>query len=98
MKNTAVKYEDWGLMDYQQAWDKQEEIFSKTVAIKTKNRNEPEDQTQTENFLIFVEHPHVYTLGKSGKPENLLLNEHQLKKKGATSRTRTNCWLSNFRS
>jgi lipoyl(octanoyl) transferase len=84
MKNTTVKYEDWGLMDYQQAWDKQEEIFSKTVAIKTKNRNEPEDQTQTENFLIFVEHPHVYTLGKSGKPENLLLNEHQLKKKGAT--------------
>jgi lipoyl(octanoyl) transferase len=84
MKNTTVKYEDWGLMDYQQAWDKQEEIFSKTVAIKTKNRNEPEDQTQTENFLIFVEHPHVYTLGKSGKPENLLLNEHQLKEKGAT--------------
>jgi lipoyl(octanoyl) transferase len=84
MKNTAVKYEDWGLMDYQQAWDKQEEIFSKTVAIKTKNRNEPEDQTQTENFLIFVEHQHVYTLGKSGKPENLLLNEHQLKEKGAT--------------
>jgi lipoyl(octanoyl) transferase len=84
MKNTAVKYEDWGLMDYQQAWDKQEEIFSKTVAIKTKNRNEPENQAQTENFLIFVEHQHVYTLGKSGKPENLLLNEHQLKEKGAT--------------
>ena len=84
MKNTEVKYEDWGLMDYQQAWDKQEEIFSTTVSIKTKNRNELENQTQTDNFLIFVEHPHVYTLGKSGKPENLLLNEHQLKEKQAT--------------
>lgn len=84
MKNTKVKYEDWGLLDYQLAWDKQEEIFSNTVSIKTKNRNEPENLTQTENFLIFVEHPHVYTLGKSGKPENLLLNEHQLKEKHAT--------------
>ena len=84
MKNTAVKYEDWGLMDYQQAWDKQEEIFSKTVAIKTKNRNEPENQSQTENFLVFVEHPHVYTLGKSGKPENLLLDNQQLIEKEAT--------------
>ncbi|OAQ40854.1 lipoyl(octanoyl) transferase [Pedobacter psychrophilus] len=84
MKNTTVKYQDWGLVDYQQAWDKQEEIFSSTVAIKTKNRNEPENQIQTENFLIFVEHPHVYTSGKSGKPENLLLNDHQLKDKDAT--------------
>ncbi len=84
MKNKKVNYRDWGLMDYQQAWGKQEEIFSSTVAIKTKNRNEPENQIQTENFLIFVEHPHVYTLGKSGKPENLLLNEYQLKEREAT--------------
>jgi lipoyl(octanoyl) transferase len=84
MKNTAVEFQDWGLLDYQLAWDKQEQIFAETVAIKTKNRNEPEHQINTSNYLCFVEHPHVYTLGKSGKPENLLLNEQGLIDKKAT--------------
>ena len=84
MKNKKVFFEDWGLMPYEQAWDKQETIFAETVAIKTANRNHPETAQQTPNYLIFVEHPHVYTLGKSGKPENLLLDEQALKEKEAT--------------
>ncbi|MEO5909448.1 MAG: lipoyl(octanoyl) transferase LipB [Pelobium sp.] len=83
IKNKEVKFEDWGLMDYQQAWDKQEQIFSATIAIKTNNRNHPEQEKITPNLLAFVEHPHVYTLGKSGKPENLLLDEQGLKSKSA---------------
>lgn len=81
--NKVVKFIDWGLTDYQEAWDKQEEIFNQTVALKTKNRTE-NLQEETPNFLIFNEHQHVYTLGKSGKPENLLLDEQGLKEKQAT--------------
>jgi lipoyl(octanoyl) transferase len=82
--NKEVFFTDWGLLDYEQAWAKQEELFSSTVALKTKNRNQPDEQIPTTNHLIFVEHPHVYTLGKSGKPENLLLSENGLKEKQAT--------------
>ena len=82
-KNKLVKFEDWGLLDYLKAWDKQEEVFANTIAVKTKNRNQPEDEELTPNFLNFVEHPHVYTLGKSGKPENLLLDATGLKEKQA---------------
>jgi len=74
---------DWGLTDYQEAWDKQEQIFEQTVALKVKNRTE-NTQEPTPNFLVFCEHPHVYTLGKSGHPENLLLDEQGLKEKQAT--------------
>lgn len=82
-KNKKVVFQDWGLLDYQQAWGKQEGIFSETVDVKVANRtNDSEDLVP--NYLIFVEHPHVYTLGKSGKPENLLLNEDGLKAKQAT--------------
>jgi lipoyl(octanoyl) transferase len=81
--NKQVKFIDWGLTDYQDAWDRQEEIFNQTVALKTKNRTE-NTQLETPNFLIFNEHQHVYTLGKSGKPENLLLDELGLKDKQAT--------------
>jgi lipoyl(octanoyl) transferase len=84
MMNKEVFFTDWGLLDYEQAWAKQEELFSSTVALKTKNRNQPDEQIPTTNHLIFVEHPHVYTLGKSGKPENLLLSENGLKEKQAT--------------
>ncbi len=83
-QNKAVLFEDWGLTDYEVAWSRQEDIFSKTVAVKTENRNDPENMKETSNFLIFTEHPHVYTLGKSGKPENLLLDENGLKEKHAT--------------
>jgi lipoyl(octanoyl) transferase len=71
------------LMDYQLAWDKQETIFAETVDLKTQNRNNG-TEIAVPNHLIFVEHPHVYTLGKSGKPENLLLDELGLKQKNAT--------------
>lgn len=81
--NKVVKFIDWGLTDYQDAWDRQEEIFNQTVALKTKNRTE-NTQLETPNFLVFNEHQHVYTLGKSGKPENLLLDEQGLKDKQAT--------------
>jgi lipoyl(octanoyl) transferase len=68
-------------MDYQACWDLQENYFAATLAIKTSNRNLPEsEQTPTKNHLFFVEHPHVYTLGKSGKPEHLLLDEPGLAK------------------
>ncbi len=84
MKNKQVIFNDWGLVDYQDAWDRQEAIFAETVAVKIHNRNHPEDEKATLNHLVFVEHPHVYTLGKSGKPENLLLDEEHLKEKEAT--------------
>jgi lipoyl(octanoyl) transferase len=81
--NKKVEYIDWGLVDYQEAWDKQDEIFSGIVALKGKNRTENTD-LETPNYLIFCEHPHVYTLGKSGHPENLLLDEAGLQEKEAT--------------
>ncbi|WP_256010670.1 lipoyl(octanoyl) transferase LipB [Desertivirga xinjiangensis] len=83
MKNKKVQFQDWGLMDYQEAWDKQEETFTKVVDQKTLNRTKAAEDP-TSNYLIFVQHPHVYTLGKSGKPENLLLDEQGLKDKAAS--------------
>ena len=83
MQNKQVEFIDWGLMDYQDAWDKQEEIFAKTLAIKHDNRVN-NTQSITPNYLIFTEHPHVYTLGKSGHLEYLLLDEAGLKEKEAT--------------
>lgn len=81
--NKKVKFIDWGLTDYQEAWEKQEQIFNDTIAVKTNNRNN-DTQLETPNYLIFVEHPHVYTLGKSGHPENLLLDEQGLIDQHAT--------------
>lgn len=81
--NKEVKFIDWGLTDYQDAWDRQEAIFNETVALKTKNRTE-NTGIATSNYLIFNEHQHVYTLGKSGHPENLLLDEQGLLDKQAT--------------
>jgi lipoyl(octanoyl) transferase len=83
MMNKKVEFIDWGLTDYQEAWDRQELIFNQTIAVKTDNRNN-NTTTETPNHLVFVEHPHVYTLGKSGHPENLLLDEQGLVEKEAT--------------
>lgn len=80
--NKKVKFVDWGLVDYQEAWDHQELILNETVAVKTSNRNN-NTTVETPNFLIFCEHPHVYTLGKSGHPENLLLDEKGLEEQHA---------------
>lgn len=81
----TVAFLDLGCMDYQEAWTYQENLFSAIVAQKIQNRNLPEDQqTTTPNYLLFVEHPHVYTLGKSGKPEHLLLDATGLEAHAAT--------------
>ena len=73
--------QDLGTIDYKEAWDYQEELFDKIIQLKRRNRNE-NLSLETPNHFLFVEHPHVYTLGKSGDLNNLLLNEDQLKKKG----------------
>jgi lipoyl(octanoyl) transferase len=91
MKNKKVTVVDWGLIDYKEAWDKQEALFAETVKIKIELRQkqvaagdvEDDEDTLTPNYLIFCQHPHVYTLGKSGKPEHLLLDENGLKEKNA---------------
>lgn len=71
-------------MDYKACWDYQEELFNQTIQQKIANRNlETENQSPTKNYLLFVEHPHVYTLGKSGNENNLLLNQKQLSEKKA---------------
>ncbi|ADR20795.1 octanoyltransferase [Marivirga tractuosa] len=83
--NKETQFLSLGLMDYKEAWDYQEELFFKTIEIKTANRKiEEKDQKITPNYLIFLEHPHVYTLGKSGSEDNLLLDENGLKEKQAT--------------
>src|SRR3546814_5954584 len=81
--NRTVVFEDWGQVGYQEAWNRQEALFAEVVAQKTKNRVEG-TTLPTTNYLIFTEHPHVYTLGKSGKPENLLLDERGLREKQAS--------------
>lgn len=83
--NKQVLFKDLGLMDYKACWDFQENLFNETIAQKTANRNlEPEQQVETKNHLLFVEHPHVYTLGKSGDASHLLINDSQLEEKQAT--------------
>lgn len=80
-----VIFHDLGLIDYKKAWDEQELIFSKTIATKLSNREKGiSTQEKTKNHLLFCEHPHVFTLGKSGTEENLLANEEELKKKNAS--------------
>lgn len=81
--NRKVIFKDLGLIDYKEAWDLQEELFAKTIQQKIANRSS-ETPLETENLLLFCEHPHVYTLGKSGSPENLLLDEKGLKEKEAS--------------
>lgn len=81
--NKKVTVQDLGSKDYKASWTYQEELFKAIVDTKIKNRREAAG-LETDNYLLFVEHPHVYTLGKSGDMSNLLLNEQQLTEKGAT--------------
>ena len=78
-----VVFQDLGHIDYKQAWDYQEKLFDQIIAIKRQNRKE-ETNLETQSYLLFCEHPHVYTLGKSGDEKNLLVNEEYLKSRGAT--------------
>ncbi|HRT52600.1 MAG TPA: lipoyl(octanoyl) transferase LipB [Flavobacteriales bacterium] len=78
----SVHFRDLGLIDYAEAWDMQTRLFQATIDRKLANRNLPtEDQQATEDHLLFCEHPHVYTLGKSGMQSHLLLNEEGLRAK-----------------
>ncbi len=80
-----VKFEDLGIIEYKSAWDYQEGLFSDYIKIKAENRDLPEDeQKEIEGNVIFCEHPHVYTLGKSGEQNNLLINDEFLNKIQAT--------------
>ena len=78
-----VVFQNIGLVNYKQAWDYQEKLFDQIIATKRKNRKENTNQ-ETQSYLLFCEHPHVYTLGKSGDEKNLLVNEDYLKSRGAT--------------
>jgi len=80
--NKKVLFQDLGHKDYKETWDLQEQLFQETMALKIKNRREGTAH-DTPNHLLFVEHPHVFTLGKSGDIDNLLVDERALEKKGA---------------
>ena len=81
--NKKVRVQDLGLKDYKETWDYQEQLFQETLDLKIRNRRE-ELNLATPNHFLFVEHPHVYTLGKSGDISNLLVDEKVLEDKGAT--------------
>ena len=83
--NKDVKVIDLGVIDYQQAWDYQEKLFKEVIDVKLANRDKAEnEQVPSPNYLLFCEHPHVYTLGKSGSPQNLLLDAKGLEEKQAS--------------
>lgn len=75
---------DLGSMDYLEAWELQDVIFQSSVSKKLYNRDHPESVVEPDHFLLFVEHPHVYTLGKSGSASHLIISEQMLEKIGAT--------------
>lgn len=81
--NKQLVVKDLGTKDYKECWDYQEQLFQEIVAQKANNRTLT-TPLPTNNYFLFVEHPHVYTLGKSGHIENLLINEQALQDKGAT--------------
>ena len=80
--NKSVLIQDLGTLDYAEAWAYQEQLFKAIVQTKIDNRRNSTN-TATENHLLFVRHPHVYTLGKSGDPDNLLIDEQKLASIGA---------------
>jgi len=81
---SLVHYKHLGLIDYKEAWDLQESLLKAATDQKTENRKAGEEIAKPENHLLICEHPHVYTLGKSGSEDHLLLNADALKAKEAT--------------
>ncbi|HEA31134.1 MAG TPA: lipoyl(octanoyl) transferase LipB [Leeuwenhoekiella sp.] len=77
-----IEIQDLGLKDYKETWDYQEQLFKHIIDLKISNRREEKNE-ETPNYFLFVEHPHVYTLGKSGNMNNLLCSEEDLKQQGA---------------
>lgn len=82
MNKVIVK--DLGSIDYKEAWDYQESLFQHVIDAKVRKREDESISSPTPNYFLFCEHPHVYTLGKSGDISHLLINEEGLKKKKAT--------------
>ncbi len=82
--NQTVSFQDLGVIVYKEAWDYQEKLFKGIVDQKMHNRANPGLEKQTNNYLLFCEHPHVYTLGKNGSENNLLVNMLELQQKEAT--------------
>src|SRR5690606_36717240 len=80
--NKCIQLQHLGCNGYNETWDYQETLFIDIVDTKVKNRRE-DANLETSNYILFVEHPHVYTLGKSGNMSNLLINEEPLEAKGA---------------
>lgn len=81
--NKTIQVQDLGIKDYLETWNYQEQLFQEIITIKSNNRQENLKEP-TPNYLLFVEHPHVYTLGKRGDQEHLLIDKEQLKAIGAT--------------
>ena len=81
--NKKVTLKDLGVRDYKEVWDYQTSLLDAIIEVKRANRK-VENPNETANYFLFVEHPHVYTLGKSGDLSNLLINEEQLAEKNAT--------------
>ena len=81
--NRKILLKDLGLKDYKDIWDYQTSLLTSIINVKRQNRKNI-TKNPTENYFLFVEHPNVYTLGKSGDLSNLLINEQQLKEKEAT--------------
>ena len=84
-QNKEVQFVDLKLIEYKEAWDLQETLLNRIATVKLANRGlEEEAKETTENYLLFCEHPHVYTLGKSGDESHLLLQESFLSTIGAS--------------
>ncbi|MCH7658295.1 MAG: lipoyl(octanoyl) transferase LipB [Bacteroidetes bacterium] len=84
MRNKVI-FQDLGEIDFKDAWEYQEKLFDEIVSVKGKNRDlPPGEQIKIKNHLLFCEHPHVYTLGKNGSENNLLIDQMQLKAKDAS--------------
>lgn len=81
---TKTQFTNLGTIDYKEAWDIQEQRFQEVVSSKLKRRETPITEVPVMNYLLFCEHPHVYTLGRSGVSSNLLITDDLLKKIGAT--------------
>ena len=80
--NKTVKLIDLGKVDYKLAWDYQQELFDGIVELKIENRKRDDEQQEiTPNYLLFCEHPHVFTLGKSGSEDHLLIDKQELESK-----------------
>ena len=83
--NKQTQFIDLGLIDYQKAWDCQTDLFNKILAVKSENRNQPDnEQRTTNNYLLFCEHSHVFTIGKSGDEKNLVIPLANLSSIGAS--------------